>query len=132
MKSKLELILEDKFDFINKAYNYFTKSENKKEEFIMGNGLILQINKNGKACLYEEPYATIECKTKEDYDMLIKSVETIEEAEKITSIDEWHEDDGECLWWKVPIIEAPYVGSPLDEMFPSDLTHFTNIIEPKK
>ena len=28
---------------------------------------------------------------------------------------EWHEDDGEVLWWKLPITEPPYVGSPLDE-----------------
>lgn len=27
---------------------------------------------------------------------------------------EWHEDMGDVLWWKFPIAEAPYVGSPLD------------------
>lgn len=27
---------------------------------------------------------------------------------------EWHEDMGDCLWWKFPITEPPYVGSPLD------------------
>lgn len=27
---------------------------------------------------------------------------------------EWHEDMGPKLWWKFPIEEAPYVGSPLD------------------
>jgi hypothetical protein len=29
-------------------------------------------------------------------------------------IDEWHEDIGDVLWWKFPITEAPYVGSPND------------------
>jgi hypothetical protein len=27
---------------------------------------------------------------------------------------EWHEDIGDVLWWKFPIDEPPYVGSPLD------------------
>jgi len=27
---------------------------------------------------------------------------------------EWTEDDGSVLWWRFPIDEAPYVGSPLD------------------
>lgn len=27
---------------------------------------------------------------------------------------EWHEDHGDVLWWRFPIVEAPYVGSPLD------------------
>ena len=28
-------------------------------------------------------------------------------------IDEYHEDMGNVLWWKFPIEEPPYVGSPL-------------------
>ncbi|WP_136617015.1 MULTISPECIES: hypothetical protein [Mesorhizobium] len=28
--------------------------------------------------------------------------------------DEWSEEDGPVLWWRFPIAEAPYVGSPLD------------------
>jgi len=27
---------------------------------------------------------------------------------------DWHEDLGDVLWWRMPIEEAPYVGSPLD------------------
>ncbi len=27
---------------------------------------------------------------------------------------DWHEDRGDVLWWRIPISEAPYVGSPLD------------------
>jgi len=26
----------------------------------------------------------------------------------------WSEDDGDVLWWRFPITEAPYVGTPLD------------------
>lgn len=29
-------------------------------------------------------------------------------------LSEWHEEIGDVLWWKFPITEAPYVGSPLD------------------
>jgi hypothetical protein len=29
-------------------------------------------------------------------------------------IEEYHEDMGDVLWWKFPITEAPYVGSPND------------------
>lgn len=27
---------------------------------------------------------------------------------------EWHEDHGNVLWWRFPIEEPPYVGTPLD------------------
>ena len=29
-------------------------------------------------------------------------------------VEEWHEDIGDVLWWKFPVEESPYVGSPLD------------------
>jgi hypothetical protein len=29
-------------------------------------------------------------------------------------ISEWTEDDGPVIWWKFPLTEAPYIGSPLD------------------
>lgn len=29
-------------------------------------------------------------------------------------IDEYHEDMGNVLWWKFPIVEPPYCGSPND------------------
>lgn len=29
-------------------------------------------------------------------------------------LSEYHEDMGDVLWWKFPIEEPPYVGSPLD------------------
>lgn len=28
-------------------------------------------------------------------------------------LSEWTEEDGDVLWWKFPIVEPPYVGSPL-------------------
>lgn len=38
---------------------------------------------------------------------------------------EWHEDDGNVLWYTLPIVEPPYCGSALDVNFPSGLTHWT-------
>jgi hypothetical protein len=26
---------------------------------------------------------------------------------------DWHEDRGDVLWWRIPISEPPYLGSPL-------------------
>lgn len=43
---------------------------------------------------------------------------------------DWHEDMGAKLWWKVPVTEPPYVGTPLDVSWPGDHTHFTPIILP--
>lgn len=38
---------------------------------------------------------------------------------------EWHEDMGDVLWWKFPVTEAPWVGSPLGSDWPEYHTHFT-------
>lgn len=32
-------------------------------------------------------------------------------------IDDYHEDMGSVLWWRDPIVEPPYVGTPLDSDF---------------
>jgi hypothetical protein len=43
------------------------------------------------------------------------------ELERLTTFrpaESWHEDDGNALWWLVPISEAPYSGTPLDIDFP--------------
>lgn len=51
-------------------------------------------------------------------------------------IDEWDEDYGDCLWWKFPIEEPPYCGSPLDKEWEDDnydsyYTHFTRLVIPE-
>ncbi len=43
------------------------------------------------------------------------------------AIDEWHEVDGAVLWWRFPINEPPYAGTPLDDSFPDYVTHWTRI-----
>lgn len=47
-------------------------------------------------------------------------------------LEEWGEDYGDVLWWKFPIEEPPYVGSPLDERWPGYHTHWTPIPVPKE
>ncbi len=44
--------------------------------------------------------------------------------------DFWDETDGPVLWWRFPVVEPPYVGSPLDDDFPDDVTHWTRIVVP--
>lgn len=68
-------------------------------------------------------------------------------------IDDWHEELGPALWWKFPVVEPPYSGTPNDlgqtievsvddgvnlakrsfdvGPFPSYVTHFTPILVPK-
>lgn len=33
-------------------------------------------------------------------------------------LEEWSEDDGPVLWWRLPVEEAPWVGTPLDDEWP--------------
>ena len=40
----------------------------------------------------------------------------------LKTLSEWTEDDGPVLWWKFPIAEPPYVGTPLDSGFPVEMT----------
>lgn len=47
------------------------------------------------------------------------------------TLEEWGEDYGDVLWWKFPIEEPPYVGSPLDEKWPAYHTHWTPIVVPQ-
>ena len=51
--------------------------------------------------------------------------------ERARPLEEWGEDYGDVLWWKFPIEEPPYVGSPLDEKWPEDHTHWNPIVMPQ-
>lgn len=41
-------------------------------------------------------------------------IRLVDAQETARPLAEWHEDDGPVLWWKFPIEEPPYVGTPLD------------------
>ena len=52
-------------------------------------------------------------------------------------IENWSEDDGNCLWYKFPIEEPPYCGTPLDSEWEENdyddyYTHFTRLTIPQK
>lgn len=38
----------------------------------------------------------------------------LKDMSRARQFDEWHEDHGDVLWWRLPVVEPPYVGSPLD------------------
>jgi hypothetical protein len=44
--------------------------------------------------------------------------------------EQWHDDDGACLWWRFPIEEPPWSGDPRGEDWPGYHTHFTRIVCP--
>ena len=45
---------------------------------------------------------------------------------------DWHEDMGDCLWWRFSVEEAPYVGCPRCSDWPGYHTHWTAIIVPNE
>ena len=57
-------------------------------------------------------------------------------------LDEWTEEDGPVLWWRFPIVEPPYVGTPLDDDWPvmgtatgrttNYVTHWTGLLVPEE
>ena len=60
---------------------------------------------------------------------LISHGVTVQECTR--PLEEWHEDYGDVLWWKFPVDEPPFVGSPLDEHWPAYHTHWTPIPIPQ-
>lgn len=40
-------------------------------------------------------------------------------------LSDWHEDDGFVTWWKFPVNEPSYIGSPLCSDWPGYHTHWT-------
>lgn len=50
---------------------------------------------------------------------------SVDEPPIARSLEEWHEDFGDVLWWQFPIEEPPYVGSPLCSDWPGYHTHWT-------
>ena len=39
--------------------------------------------------------------------------------------EEYHEDMGPVTWWRLPVDEPPWVGTPNDSDWPGYHTHFT-------
>ena len=44
----------------------------------------------------------------------VNTAQPLDAIFKARPISEYHEDYGPVLWWKFPVDEPPYIGSPLD------------------
>lgn len=44
---------------------------------------------------------------------------------KCYPLSEWHEDDGFVVWWKFPVEEPAWIGTPNDDDWPGYHTHWT-------
>lgn len=70
-----------------------------------------------------------------DHPEITEPVEHMVEALYARPASEWHDDRGHgVLWWKFPVVEPPYVGSPLCDDWPGDgvYTHWTPILIPRE
>lgn len=65
-----------------------------------------------------------------DCGWLIEQLDQVQENNIARPLEEWHEDYGDAIWWTFPIVEPPYVGSPLWNDWPKYHTHWTPIIVP--
>jgi len=54
----------------------------------------------------------------------------MEATSHLHTLAEWHEDHGDVLWWKFPVDEPPYIGSPLADEWPGYHTHWEHIHVP--
>lgn len=41
--------------------------------------------------------------------------------------EQWDENDGPVLWWRFPVVEPPYSGTPNDPDWPGHPTHYTQL-----
>lgn len=51
-------------------------------------------------------------------------------ARKAIPLSDWHEGIGAALWWRFPVEEPPYCGSPVCDDWPGYHTHWTPILVP--
>lgn len=56
----------------------------------------------------------------------------LSEADRPRRRCDWTEEEGPALWWRFPVVEPPYAGSPLDFDFPGNATHWTPILVPRE
>ncbi len=61
-------------------------------------------------------------------DAAANALKAAQAHQRARPLSEWHEDDGPVLWWKFPVDEAPYVGTPIEagrNGWPGYHTHWT-------
>lgn len=60
----------------------------------------------------------------------VKDMQTLDSITQVIRLEEWRESDGPVLWWRLPVDEPPYVGTPVDSGWPGHHTHWTRIPKP--
>lgn len=59
-----------------------------------------------------------------------RDMQALADLRQIRSLEQWDEEQGNVLWWRLPVDEPPYVGTPLDSNWPGYHTHWTPIQMP--
>ncbi|ULQ47448.1 hypothetical protein JN531_003990 [Flagellatimonas centrodinii] len=49
----------------------------------------------------------------------------LDEAQKVRTLGDYHEDYGPVVWWTKPCNEPAWIGTPLDDTWPGYHTHWT-------
>lgn len=71
------------------------------------------------------------CVTPGELITLLKRLKMYEKANTLQPESEWHEDYGDCLFYRVPIQEPPVCTNPLNTDYDENAyTHFTRIPTP--
>lgn len=60
----------------------------------------------------------------------IRLYEAAKQEQPLRPIQHYHEDMHDVLWWRFPVEEPPYCGTPNDSDWPGYHTHFTHITVP--
>lgn len=58
------------------------------------------------------------------------AIDELLNAVTLVPLEDWHEEIGSVIWWKLPVDEPPWVGTPLDSDWPDYHTHFTRLLMP--
>lgn len=72
-----------------------------------------------------EEYQTAVKRGKEYLVTLRAQVETPADVNIARPLSEYHEDHGNVVWWKFPINEPSWIGTPSDDSWPGYHTHWT-------
>lgn len=107
----LEMALKNTMPYIRKAEGFFTRILENPAYVELSNALTLakQLRDGGGEQIPSRYY------------------------EELHPIGDWQEDDGNVLWWRLPVCEPPYCGTPNDTDFYADngegyFTHFSYIV----
>ncbi|APB77406.1 hypothetical protein PPYC2_21730 [Paenibacillus polymyxa] len=109
------------FEYLKKNPSPLWELEQKEkfEQALKENNLDMRNPRNNHLLMLAQEKAELERMRKE-----------IEVSRTPRPLDEWGEDYGDVLWWKFPIVEPPYCGTPLDADWPDYHTHWTPITIP--